>query len=315
MRVGPSFSPAVTPRQVRSNGSGSALSRILSLALIGWSVACSAAFADLVFWTDRALDVVGRVNSDGTAPTNLVTGLNNPRPLATDGTYLYFGNNGGDPITRVNLDGTGSTTLVNATASGLFVNDSFIYYTQWNGGVWRANKDGTGQTQLITAGASGGQTTGFQAIYVNASTIYFGNYNDGALYSRPLDGGAISTVVAGVDQLTNVSGTAANLYIGSTIGNRGVVKTDLNGGNLTEIGTVGSYIDITVLGDLLYYVNSGNAVGKMNLDGSGQTTLLTSGSGTHGVAAVAVPEPSTYAMALAGLACGGYSMWRRSKRA
>lgn len=29
----------------------------------------------------------------------------------------------------------------------------------------------------------------------------------------------------------------------------------------------------------------------------------------------AVPEPATYAMALAGLACGGYLMWRRRKRA
>ena len=28
-----------------------------------------------------------------------------------------------------------------------------------------------------------------------------------------------------------------------------------------------------------------------------------------------VPEPSTCAMALAGLACGGYSMFRRRKRA
>ncbi|MEI7781523.1 MAG: PEP-CTERM sorting domain-containing protein [Planctomycetota bacterium] len=28
----------------------------------------------------------------------------------------------------------------------------------------------------------------------------------------------------------------------------------------------------------------------------------------------AVPEPSTYAMGLAGLACGGYSVWRRRKR-
>jgi hypothetical protein len=28
-----------------------------------------------------------------------------------------------------------------------------------------------------------------------------------------------------------------------------------------------------------------------------------------------VPEPSTYAMALAGVACGGYTMWRRRKRA
>ena len=31
--------------------------------------------------------------------------------------------------------------------------------------------------------------------------------------------------------------------------------------------------------------------------------------------AVPVPEPSTSAMALAGLACGGYSMWRRRKQA
>jgi hypothetical protein len=30
---------------------------------------------------------------------------------------------------------------------------------------------------------------------------------------------------------------------------------------------------------------------------------------------VPVPEPSTYAMALAGLACGGYSLFCRRKRA
>ncbi|MFM8377918.1 MAG: PEP-CTERM sorting domain-containing protein [Planctomycetia bacterium] len=28
---------------------------------------------------------------------------------------------------------------------------------------------------------------------------------------------------------------------------------------------------------------------------------------------VAVPEPSTYAMALAGIACGGWSLWRRKR--
>jgi hypothetical protein len=33
------------------------------------------------------------------------------------------------------------------------------------------------------------------------------------------------------------------------------------------------------------------------------------------IATSAVPEPSTYAMALAGLACGGYTMWRRRRRA
>jgi hypothetical protein len=69
------------------------------------------------------------------------------------------------------------------------------------------------------------------------------------------------------------------------------------------------------------------------IDGTGsnvtlnrQTTVMQaqdnnySGPGTEPYASLisvptAVPEPSTYAMALAGLACGGYSMWRRRKRA
>ncbi|MFM7183838.1 MAG: PEP-CTERM sorting domain-containing protein [Planctomycetota bacterium] len=33
------------------------------------------------------------------------------------------------------------------------------------------------------------------------------------------------------------------------------------------------------------------------------------------ISITSVPEPSTVAMALAGIACGGFSMWRRRKRA
>ena len=35
----------------------------------------------------------------------------------------------------------------------------------------------------------------------------------------------------------------------------------------------------------------------------------------NGVSALAVPEPSTWVMAAGGLVCGGFSMWRRYKRA
>ena len=55
---------------------------------------------------------------------------------------------------------------------------------------------------------------------------------------------------------------------------------------------------------------------------TGTSTFLRSVSGSglgvnfYGAGFVpAVPEPSTYAMALAGIACGGFSMWRRRKRA
>ena len=45
----------------------------------------------------------------------------------------------------------------------------------------------------------------------------------------------------------------------------------------------------------------------------GDTLVLTQGTGYSSIVVQAVPEPSTYCMALAGLACGGYSMFRRRR--
>ena len=45
--------------------------------------------------------------------------------------------------------------------------------------------------------------------------------------------------------------------------------------------------------------------------GPGQSATFNPATGTISV----VPEPSTHAMALAGLACGGFSMFRRRKQA
>jgi hypothetical protein len=51
------------------------------------------------------------------------------------------------------------------------------------------------------------------------------------------------------------------------------------------------------------------------IDGLGTELVANFQATSLSIAPVApVPEPSTYAMAFAGLACGGYSMWRRRKR-
>ncbi len=47
----------------------------------------------------------------------------------------------------------------------------------------------------------------------------------------------------------------------------------------------------------------------------GQTMPLTVGTGYSPISVQAVPEPSICVLSLAGLACGGYSMFRRPKRA
>jgi hypothetical protein len=55
----------------------------------------------------------------------------------------------------------------------------------------------------------------------------------------------------------------------------------------------------------------GQTVASMGIFYSPNALVLSNGD----TVAVGVPEPSTYAMALAGLACGGYTMFRRRKRA
>ena len=47
---------------------------------------------------------------------------------------------------------------------------------------------------------------------------------------------------------------------------------------------------------------------------AGSTIYAATGGGLS-VSVQAVPEPSTYTIAIAGIACGGFSMWRRRKRA
>lgn len=51
---------------------------------------------------------------------------------------------------------------------------------------------------------------------------------------------------------------------------------------------------------------------EISLD-RGQTWAEYAAGGTAAFSIAVVPEPSIYCMALAGLGCGGFSMWRRRK--
>jgi hypothetical protein len=60
---------------------------------------------------------------------------------------------------------------------------------------------------------------------------------------------------------------------------------------------------------------TGSGLGSDTVNGvyAAGSTIYAATSGGLSVGVVAVPEPSTYAMALAGLACGGYSLFRRRR--
>jgi hypothetical protein len=59
----------------------------------------------------------------------------------------------------------------------------------------------------------------------------------------------------------------------------------------------------------MFVASSGTATG--GLEDPNESPVV----GSAALTLTAVPEPSTYAMAFVGLACGGFSMWRRRKRA
>jgi formylglycine-generating enzyme required for sulfatase activity len=103
-------------------------------------------------------------------------------------------------------------------------------------------------------------------------------------------------------------------------------------GNVTTVGTNGGanvYNAFDMSGNVLEWNDLTGAAGSSRGMRGGvwdnNATLLSSSSRYQytasneseyfGFRLAAVPEPSTYAMALAGLGCGGYSMWRRRKRA
>jgi formylglycine-generating enzyme required for sulfatase activity len=112
------------------------------------------------------------------------------------------------------------------------------------------------------------------------------------------------------------------------------LAADWNGqnGNVTTVGTNGganAYNAFDMSGNVIEWNDLTGAAGSSRgarggvwdncallLSSSSRNTYTASNENEYfGFRLAAVPEPSTYAMALTGLACGGYTLFRRRKRA
>jgi sulfatase modifying factor 1 len=192
---------------------------------------------------------------------------------------------------------TGAYTL-NGVTSGTVpaVNSGAVFYipteNQWykaafykgggtNAGYWDyATQSDTAPTQVTASGTGNGSA---------GSTGNFANYGGTA----------------------NWNGIATNVTTVGTNGGSGAYGTfDMN-------GNVNEWNDLTgVAGTLRGFRGGGSGTPVSHLASSSRYVLdpATSDYNT-GFRIATVPEPSTFAMALAGLACGGYLVRRRRKRA
>jgi formylglycine-generating enzyme required for sulfatase activity len=228
--------------------------------------------------------------------------------------------------------------------------DKPVNYVSWFDAARVANWYQNGATSLSNTedGAYtlvGGQTTGTAPARNNNATFYIPTQDQWykAAYYK---GG--STSAGYWDYATRsdtfpTAVTADTTGIGSagSTGNFANYHDDANwndrGGNVTTVGTNGVSSaygafdmngNITEWNDLTGLVAGSDrevrggywgSFNEVSLQSSFNQVIATSvESDVYGfrlASPVAVPEPSTYAMALAGLACGGYSVFRRRKRA
>jgi sulfatase modifying factor 1 len=134
---------------------------------------------------------------------------------------------------------------------------------------------------------------------------------------------------------TGTRGGASPVTSGNFANFNNVADWNSQNGNVTTVGTNGgasAYGAFDMGGNVLEWNDLTGAAGSsrglrggywngsaFDLSSSGGVTNAPSTEdnliGFRLASAVAVPEPSTCAMALAGLACGGYSVYRRRKRA
>ena len=132
-------------------------------------------------------------------------------------------------------------------------------------------------------------------------------------------GNSVGTITVGTGLSLDLSNSGTSVFEitdpAFTAGTFDLVSGDgsvIFGGILNLAFSGGSYADGTDV--LQIFANTGGRSGNfsaVNATGlaAGQSATFNPTTGFITV----VPEPSTYAMALAGLACGGYSMFRRRR--
>jgi formylglycine-generating enzyme required for sulfatase activity len=239
----------------------------------------------------------------------------------TSGSYTYSViNNGGNSANR-------PITYVSWFDAARFAN-------------WMQNGQGSGSTETGAYTLVGGQTSGTAPSKNPGAQFYIPTENEWykAAYFSPLlnsgSGGYYYFATLSNTTPGNTIGSGANQANYWLAGVYSVTQSsdyDSNQNYITDVGAFSSSASYYGTFDQTGNVPEWNDLtGAAGTDrgwrggdwGSNQGAIdsymrrledpsFGNGLGFRLASPVAVPEPSTYAMALAGLACGGYSMWRR----
>ena len=294
------------------------------LLALGLAAPTIAAAAPSVYWVGDYTGTAQRVWSAPVAtplvPTAITPATSTGytyRPLATDGSHLYFVDDSSSKLVRTNLDGSGR--IVITAVSGLEAityADGYVYWVAYSGGVWRAlAAAGATATQLVTPGSTTGAPggSGYATIAVTGSTVYFGIYlgsgtdaNQG-IYRGTVSGGTVASVSKNPDwsgyyafQGSSLATDGTSLYLSGGGGVRKTALADwdraLSAWTLLDTSTVSSTARGLALYDaMIYFTNGAGGVFRMSDTGASPTQLYAKvGTTSYGIAVATPTYTVTY---------------------
>ncbi|HEX8795544.1 MAG TPA: hypothetical protein VF765_31560 [Polyangiaceae bacterium] len=182
--------------------------------------ACLTVDAKSVYWgTGQANGSVWSVPVAGGVPVQVVGGQAAPHAMASDGTTLYFGDQGAGNCTgsveAVPVGGGTATPIAMGQCTPLDVvaDATSVYWTNTgDGSVWKSDKSNPNPVNLVPAAGQG--HAGY--LRVDAVNVYFTDQVGGVINRVPIAGGAVTAVsTSGIPGPGHLAIDSSTAYFGS----------------------------------------------------------------------------------------------------
>ena len=182
--------------------------------------ACLTIDSTNVYWASGfANGNVWKIPLGGGCPSLVIGQQNVPHGMASDGTDLYFADQGTaqalGSIQKIAVSGTTATPIATLQSSPLdvLVDATNVYWTSsGDGSVWKSDKNTPNPVKL--AGPSGQNHAGHMAI--DATNVYYTDPAAGLVYRVPIAGGNPVAMTVAFPSPRYIAIDSQNAYVGSS---------------------------------------------------------------------------------------------------